>query len=231
MKGSLSDGGGLPFYGHRSPRGGPFVAFAAIGVAAAILALAVPDVGNGADGLRIRTHLEGNIIEVHIGRSSIVHELGSQRKGKFARNPHTTPIRQLPAQQIPNGYETRLCQGSVGQLWCAGQQRISSRPLPLDSSTVPRRCDRGPRLRNQAAIANHNTLLYVLIDLRALRRIRETQAAQPLRSGTDRSGDGGRSPNHSGRCRVARAAIGSAWAILVHPRGGLDTCGILCELL
>ncbi len=37
-----------------------------------------------------------------------------------------------------------------------------------------------PRLRNQAAIANHNTLLYVLIELRALRRIRETQAAQPL---------------------------------------------------
>jgi hypothetical protein len=30
-----------------------------------------------------------------------------------------------------------------------------------------------PRLRNQASIANHNTLLYVLINLRALRRIRE----------------------------------------------------------
>jgi hypothetical protein len=29
-----------------------------------------------------------------------------------------------------------------------------------------------PKLRNQAAIANHNTLLYVLIDLRALRRVR-----------------------------------------------------------
>ena len=37
-----------------------------------------------------------------------------------------------------------------------------------------------PRLRNQAAIANHNTLIYVLIDLRALRRIRETQAASAL---------------------------------------------------
>lgn len=37
-----------------------------------------------------------------------------------------------------------------------------------------------PRLRNQAAIANHNTLLYVLINLRALRRLREKQAAQPL---------------------------------------------------
>ena len=37
-----------------------------------------------------------------------------------------------------------------------------------------------PRLRNQAAIANHNTLIYVLIDLRALRRIRERQAASAL---------------------------------------------------
>jgi len=33
-----------------------------------------------------------------------------------------------------------------------------------------------PRLRNQAAIANHNTLLYVLIDLRALGRVRARQA-------------------------------------------------------
>ncbi len=37
-----------------------------------------------------------------------------------------------------------------------------------------------PRLRNAAAIANHNTLLYVLIDLRALRRRREKQAARLL---------------------------------------------------
>ncbi len=33
-----------------------------------------------------------------------------------------------------------------------------------------------PRLRNEAAIANHNTLLYVLIDLRALKRVRARQA-------------------------------------------------------
>ena len=37
-----------------------------------------------------------------------------------------------------------------------------------------------PKLRNEAAIANHNTLLYVLIDLRALRRVRSRQAMQPL---------------------------------------------------
>ncbi len=33
-----------------------------------------------------------------------------------------------------------------------------------------------PRLRNEAAIANHNTLLYVLINLRALERVRVRQA-------------------------------------------------------
>jgi len=37
-----------------------------------------------------------------------------------------------------------------------------------------------PRLRNQAAIANHNALLYALIDLRALRRTREKQADRRL---------------------------------------------------
>lgn len=35
-----------------------------------------------------------------------------------------------------------------------------------------------PRLRNQVAIANHNTLLYALIDLRALRRTRAQQATR-----------------------------------------------------
>jgi hypothetical protein len=37
-----------------------------------------------------------------------------------------------------------------------------------------------PGLRNGAAIANHNTLLYVLIDLRALRRIRQRPATRTM---------------------------------------------------
>jgi hypothetical protein len=35
-----------------------------------------------------------------------------------------------------------------------------------------------PRLRNREAIANLNTLIYVLINLRALRRIRQIEADQ-----------------------------------------------------
>jgi hypothetical protein len=34
-----------------------------------------------------------------------------------------------------------------------------------------------PRLRNQQAIANQNTLIYILINLRALRRVRQKKAA------------------------------------------------------
>jgi hypothetical protein len=36
-----------------------------------------------------------------------------------------------------------------------------------------------PKLRNQAAIANQNTLIYTLLNLRALQRVRQLKQAQP----------------------------------------------------
>lgn len=50
------------------------------------------------------------------------------------------------------------------------QERINSQAVALGIER--------PRLRNGLSIANHNTLLYVLTNLRALRRIRQRQAGR-----------------------------------------------------
>jgi hypothetical protein len=47
----------------------------------------------------------------------------------------------------------------------------------INSQAVARGIER-PKLRNGASIANHNTLLYVLINLHALRRIRQRKASR-----------------------------------------------------
>jgi hypothetical protein len=39
-----------------------------------------------------------------------------------------------------------------------------------------------PKLRNRASITNHNTLIYVLINLHALQRIRQRKAARSART-------------------------------------------------
>lgn len=44
-----------------------------------------------------------------------------------------------------------------------------------------------PRLRNHQAIANHNTLIYVLINLRALHRVRQQKAIRPAPAQSDAS--------------------------------------------
>jgi hypothetical protein len=42
-----------------------------------------------------------------------------------------------------------------------------------------------PKLRNRQAIANHNTLIYLVINLRALQRVRQQKGEAPIPSGTE----------------------------------------------